>query len=95
MKKYKYITLFLISFTIIFYGFIKVASGLPDFFKNKSSFKVFYNTNPFDLQFDVGEYRFYINNKAIENIKSNTIGKIININKSSNIKEFIDDIRTN
>jgi hypothetical protein len=69
LKKIKYIAVFLLSFYIIAYGFVKVSSELPQFIKDRSPLKVFYSQNPFDLEFDIGDYIVYINNKAVTNIK--------------------------
>lgn len=69
-RKTKYIIVILLSITIICSGFIKVSSELPDFIKDRSSFKVTYNKNPFDLQITFGDYILYINKKAFDNIKS-------------------------
>lgn len=74
-KKIKYFMTAFVVIAIIFCGFIKVSSELPDFIKDRSPIKVTYSKNPLDLKFDIGEYVIYINKKAFDNIKN----KIINL----------------
>jgi hypothetical protein len=95
MKKIKYITVLLIGFSIFVYGFIRIGNDLPQILKDKSSVAVYYNKNPFELKFHVGNYIIFINDKALENYKNNTIGRIINASKNSPVRHFINDIRTN
>jgi len=76
-KKSKYFFIFFISFSIVFYGFVTVSNVLPDFIKERSTFKVSYSSKPFDLQFDIGDYIVYLNSKAVDNYKKGA-GEIMN-----------------
>lgn len=81
VNKLKYIFLFFICTFIVFYGFITVSNVMPDFIKDRSSFKVTYTSKPFDLEFDVGDYIVYLNSKTVENYKteaSNLAKKLLN-----------------
>jgi hypothetical protein len=82
-KKSKYIFTFIISLSIVVYGFITVSNVLPDFIKDRSYLKVTYKSKPFDLQFDIGDYIVYLNSKALDNYRKGTnevINKIVSIN---------------
>lgn len=65
----KYIFVIIIWLLIIFAGFIKISSELPDFIKNKSSVQVTFSTHPFNLKFETSKYIIYINNQAVVNIE--------------------------
>lgn len=69
----KYIFLILIWLLVIFAGFIKISSELPDFIKDKSSIKVTYNSKPFNLKFETSKYIIYLNDQAFTNIKNNIV----------------------
>lgn len=88
-KRFKYIIAFLIPITIILYGFITVSNVMPDFIKDRSNFKVTYSSKPFDLQFDIGDYVLYLNNKAVENYKTATSNFVQNIISNNPIKKPI------
>lgn len=88
-KKLKYISVFFLVFVIISYGFIKVSSGLPEFIKDRSSIKVTYKQNPFDLEVDVGKYIIYLNDEALKNMKNNTIYFLKNLAENNSIKNII------
>ncbi|WP_034868998.1 hypothetical protein [Clostridium lundense] len=80
MKKKGVISVIIIFLFVIAIGFIKVSSSLPNFIKNKSKFKIFYTSKPFDLTFETDKYVIYINKKAIYNINdrmSSTFNNIV------------------
>lgn len=88
-KKLKYIIVFFISITIVFYGFITVSNVMPDFIKDRSSFKVTYSSKPLDLQFDIGDYIVYFNSKAVDNFKSETSNLFKNVVSNNPVKKFL------
>ncbi|MCM8710397.1 hypothetical protein M2651_05080 [Clostridium sp. SYSU_GA19001] len=85
LKKIKYIMIFVLIFGILVYGFIKVSSELPMFIKDRSSLKVTYEKNPFNLEFDIGDYIIYINDKSICNIKDTAVHLFNNLKENISI----------
>lgn len=77
MKKKSVIVVIIIFIFIVSIGFIKVSSSLPNFIKNKSKIRVFYNNRPFDLTFETDKYVVYINENALSNI-SNSVNSTFN-----------------
>lgn len=77
----KVILIFIICFIIVFYGFIYVSANLPKFIKDRAAFKIDYSLKPFNFKFDFGDYSFYVNTKAVENIKYNSSKITGNIKK--------------
>lgn len=89
IRKFKYIIVFTSCFIFIFYGFIKISSGLPNIIKEKSAVRVSYNNNPFDLNIDTNNYNIFINDKALNNIKSKTIEVFKSMVEKNPVKKIL------
>lgn len=92
-KKSKYVIIILLSFCIIGYGLIKVNIELPEYIRDRSAVKITYNSNPFDLRFDIGNYIIYINGKMFGNIKQKTSKAFEKLGSNNPIKEMVDGTR--
>lgn len=102
IKMKKYVIVIVIWLLIIFAGFIKISSELPDFIKNKSSVEVTFSMRPFNLKFETSKYVIYINKQAVNNIKKNIVNTfyylyktIINEKNSLFKKLFCRDLMQN
>ena len=72
IKRLRFTIIFIVFFFIIIYGLIAVSSNLPKFIKDSSMIKVSVTKKPFQLEFDIGDYVVYINNKPFVKIKERT-----------------------
>lgn len=77
-RKFKGIILIMIiCVAIMLLGFVTVSDRLPKFIKDRSSFRINYSTTPFDFTMGINDYSLYINERAINNVRTGSV-KLIN-----------------
>ena len=67
---------FLLGFVCIFifiYGFIVVSINKSELEREKSKFTIDFTLKPFNFKIETKEYVFYINKKAMDNVKEKSI----------------------